>query len=79
MMPSRPGAYQIDSSYIALHFARKARQSADYDPCAYHAGHKCRKCQAHITDHEYIESGLFMGLCSACLASARQTLRTTST
>ena len=46
-----------------------------YDPCDYHAGHRCRKCSAHVTDMEYIASGLFLGLCSLCLASARQTLK----
>lgn len=46
-----------------------------YDPCEYHADHECRKCHCSITDMEYVNSGLFLGLCTGCLASARQTLR----
>lgn len=47
----------------------------DFNPCNYHAGHRCRRCQVHITDMEYIAAGLFFSLCPACLASARQTLK----
>jgi hypothetical protein len=46
------------------------------DLLTYRAGHQCRKCQAHITDHEYLDSGLFFSLCAPCLASARQAMRT---
>jgi len=42
---------------------------------ACYAGHLCRRCHAPITDHEYIEAGLFFSLCAGCLASARQTLK----
>ena len=42
---------------------------------AYHADHRCRRCHVPITDHEYMEAGLFFSLCADCLASALQTLR----
>jgi hypothetical protein len=54
----------------------EAAYPSSYDPCNYHAGHRCRKCRAHITDMEVLASGLFLSLCPPCLASARQTLRT---
>jgi hypothetical protein len=45
------------------------------DLLAHRAGHECRRCHGRITDHEYIQAGLFFSLCAPCLASSRQTMK----
>lgn len=34
--------------------------------------HDCRNCYKLITDMEYIASGLYLGLCPACLVMAEK-------
>lgn len=33
----------------------------------YAAGHQCNRCQAPITDMEYVASGLLCGVCPECM------------